>query len=624
MGQVNAGKTGKLFWDHFQVTTSDHNEPGGGNLEASGITLTDAAGNVSNVSASTGSMLTLETGPPPPDAPTVSAVTITPSSGYAKVGSTVTITATEGSSEAGLTPSNASINGKSVPLTDQGNGTYTGTYTVTEGDNENSNVETTNITLTGPGGTSSSASSSGSTLTVDGRTPTINSVTIFPDTGNVTTGNDVIIIVAAGGNETGLTPSNALINGRSIPLTDQGNGTYRGIYTVGAGDTQSVNIEAANITLTDAAGNVSGAASSSGSSLLVVIAPPETPPAAPTITTVAISPNSGSVKIGGLVTITVTEGNNEAGLTPSNATFNGKQVPLSDQGNGTYIGNYVVADGDNDGTNIDATNITLTGTGGSSDPAASSGSTLKIDAHKPGISSVGLTPNSGLVKAGDSVTITVTAAGNETGLNPSNASINGKSVPLTDQGNGTYRGTYTVLAGDNQGVNINATNIALTDTAGNISGSASSTGSTLKVDTQAPSLISVTASPNSGWLKAGASVNISVTAGNSETGLTASNASINGKSIALTDQGNGTYSGIYTAQAADTQGVNINATGITLTDAAGNVSVSGASSGSTLKVDTQVPVISSVTISPNSGELTSGGNITITVNEGNSETGLTT
>ena len=555
--------------------------------------------------------------------PTISSVTITPNSGYVKVGSTVSITVTAGNNEAGLTPSNASINGKAVPLADQGNGTYTGTYTVMEGDNESTNVEATNITLTGSGGPSAPASSSGSTLTVDGKTPTIISVTIFPDTGDVTTSDNVIIIGAAGGNETGLTASNALINGRSIPLTDQGNGTYRGIYTVGAGDNQSVNIEAANITLTDAAGNVSGAASSSGSSLSVVIAPPVTPPAAPTITTVSLSPNSGSVKIGGLVTITVTEGNNEAGLTPSNATFNGKQIPLSDQGNGTYIGNYVVAAGDNDGTNIDATNITLTGAGGTSDPAASSGSTLKIDAHKPAISSVALAPNSGLMKAGDSVTITVTAAGNETGLNPSNASINGKSVPLTDQGNGTYRGIYTVLAGDNQGVNINATNITLTDTAGNISVSASSSGSTLKVDTQAPSISSVTVYPNFGWLKSGASVDIYVTEGNSETGLTASNASINGKSIALTDQGNGTYSGIYTAQAADTQGVNINATGITLTDAAGNVSATGASSGSTLKVDTQVPVISSVTISPNSGELTSGDNVTITAIEGNSESGLT-
>jgi hypothetical protein len=55
-----------------------------------------------------------------------------------------------------------------------------------------------------------------------------------------------------------------------------------------------------------------------------------------------------------------------------------------------------------------------------------------------------ISPNSGWVKAGDNVTITVTAANNETGLPASNATINNRSVPISAVGNGVYRGVYSV------------------------------------------------------------------------------------------------------------------------------------------------------------------------------------
>ena len=69
-----------------------------------------------------------------------------------------------------------------------------------------------------------------------------------------------------------------------------------------------------------------------------------------------------------------------------------------------------------------------------------------------------------------------------------------------------------------------------------------------------------------GWLHTGSTVNITATASNNETGLTASNAMINGKTVTLEGQGNGTYKGTYTVQASDAQGQNIEASNITLTD----------------------------------------------------------
>ena len=66
-------------------------------------------------------------------------------------------------------------------------------------------------------------------------------------------------------------------------------------------------------------------------------------------------------------------------------------------------------------------------------------------------------------------------------------------------------------------------------------------------------------------------------------GLTASNPEINGNSIPLIDLGDGSYIGLYIVQSSDAQSENIAATGITLTDPAGNVS-NPASATSSLNV----------------------------------------
>ena len=109
-----------------------------------------------------------------------------------------------------------------------------------------------------------------------------------------------------------------------------------------------------------------------------------------------------------------------------------------------------------------------------------------------GISNVTIYPDSGWIKAGDKVGIVVTAGNNETGLNASKALFNEKYISLTDQGDGSYKGSYSVQPEDVKGINIEASNITLTDSSGNSSEPASSKGSTLKVDTIAPVIESVT------------------------------------------------------------------------------------------------------------------------------------
>jgi len=596
----------------------------GVNIEASNITLTDKAGNVSGSASSTGSSLSVDTTPPPPpvEAPTVASVIISPNSGYAMVADTVTITVTAGGNEAGLTPSNAAFNGKQVPLTDKGDGTYVGVYSVMEGDNDGINVEATNITFTGSGGTSSPASSSGSTLKIDAHTPSITSVTINPNSGWIKTGEIVTVTVFASNNEADLTTSDASINGKYISLTDQGDGTYRGSYTVQASDAQGVNIEAVNITLTDAAGNVSNQASSTGSTLIVDTQ-------APGIVSVTISPDSGWITAGDSVVVIVTASNNETGLTTSGTFINGKLIPLTDQSDGKYTGTYTVQAADSQGVNIEASGITLTDAAGNvSTAGTSSGSTLKVDTQAPTIASVTISPNTGTVTTGNNVIIIVTAGGNETDLTASNTQINGRSIQLIDQGNGTYTGIYIVQTGDNQGTNIEAANVTLTDRADNVSGSASSTGSSLSVDTtpppppvEAPTVASVIISPNSGYAMVGDTVTITVTAGGNEAGLTPSNATINVKQVSLSDRSDGTYAGIYIVMEGDNDGSNVEATNITLTGAGGTSAVAS-SSGSTLKIDGHKPTVASVMISPGSGTVTIGDTVVIFVTAGGNEAGL--
>ena len=171
---------------------------------------------------------------------------------------------------------------------------------------------------------------------------------------------------------------------------------------------------------------------------------------------------------------------------------------------------------------------------------------FSIDQNEaPRISSVVISPKNDYVTAGDTVTITVTAADFQAGLTASPALINGQYIPLTDIGDGTYVGVYTVNESDPQGENIEATEITLTDEFNRVSEPASSTGSALSVDTLAPVINSITLDPITGELQEGDEIHITTIAAGSETGLSASPVLVGGESLTLADQGDGTYKGTY-------------------------------------------------------------------------------
>ena len=347
----------------------------------------------------------------------------------------------------------------------------------------------------------------------------------------------------------------------------------------------------------------------------------------PSIQSVTINPSSGWVGIGDTVAITVRTVNNETGLDASLATINGSLIKLSDQGNGTYTGIYTVQSGDSNGVNIEATGITLTGEGGTSVSASSSGSTLRVDAQSPVISAIELVPSQGWLCNGDTVTVIVRTDPAETELTTSMANINSYTIPLEDNGDGTYRGIYTVQAGHPQGRNLAAQNIILTDTAGNSSLPASSSVSTLSVDTEAPVISSVTLSPDAGQVIPGDQVVVHVFTTPPEMGLNGT-VEFNGKTILLEDISDGIYRGVYTVNVSDTPASNAQATNALLSDAAGNTSKSSNSPITDLRIvpngsNDELPKISSVEISPDRGWVKTGDTVQIKVKAETPKSGMT-
>ena len=135
------------------------------------------------------------------------------------------------------------------------------------------NIEAENITIKdASGNTSLPASSSESTLMVDTISPRIKAVKLEPMiTKSVTTGDAVLVTVISENNEVGLIPSDAIVSGTSVKLSDRGDGSYTGTYTILMKDTMNYMIEAENITLTDPAGNISDPVSSNGSGIIIEI-----------------------------------------------------------------------------------------------------------------------------------------------------------------------------------------------------------------------------------------------------------------------------------------------------------------------------------------------------------------
>lgn len=113
------------------------------------------------------------------------------------------------------------------------------------------------------------------------------------------------------------------------------------------------------------------------------------------------------------------------------------------------------------------------------------------DTTSPAISSLSVFPNSGYVKIGDTVTLTIIA--DSFGYTAQSININNvAATDFTDNNDGTYTAIYTVTSGDSDAISGNiSASVVLTDAAGNLNNAYTIVeANTLKIDANVPTVFS--------------------------------------------------------------------------------------------------------------------------------------
>ncbi|MCD4834378.1 MAG: T9SS type A sorting domain-containing protein [Bacteroidales bacterium] len=462
---------GSTYVGKYPVTEGDPDQSIA--LQLTGVTLEDGAGNVS--ASVDGSDVTKGI-----DANTPSIVDVTSDAtgaGVLKVGDQITFTVDVTTAEYPLTVLPLTYNGQNLNWgTSNGGDTYVGIYTVTENDPDQDPVlQLTGVTLTDPAGNISSPVVDGSDVvkTIDANTPGIATVTSTQiGSGSILVVEDTIkfTVTLSTAAETGLTVSPATYNGRALNWTTaDGGSTYEGKYPVTEGDPdQSTALQLTGVTLTDGAGNVS--ASVDGSDVTKGI--DANTPSIVDVTSDATG--AGVLKVGDQITFTVDVTTAEYPLTVLPLTYNGQNLNwTTSDGGDNYIGIYTVTENDPDqDPGLQLTGVTLTDPAGNvSSPVVDGNDVVKlIDANKPIISNVTVTPATMLYGQNYTITITVNADGDT--YNLVSGTIAGFNFySLVKDADDTYSVDFTVgdlgydiLSDDSYDV----TNLVLSDPAGNL------------------------------------------------------------------------------------------------------------------------------------------------------------
>ena len=429
-----------------------------------------------------------------------------------------------------------------------------------------------------------------------------------------------------------------LVNGTDVTSTFVRVGTtgnnYKVTYTVP--DTLhdvAQNAMPISIVVKDAAGNLSTP---------YTITPASTPgvdTVAPSINTTSspptFSPAAGNwLKQGATLTLTLTLDAPEVSLGAALAAdvkINGKNSPVSyTSGASTATVTYTVGAGDNVAQNGISVSVKLTDAAGNASNVVTTvpGGTPGLDTTVPVVNITSakpaFSPSTGwLTGASTPVTLTFTATDNLTTTlgQPSAGSILVNTVDVTNtftHGSGnTYSVTYDPTKGGiDRAQGVIPISITVQDAAGNPSTAATTiTANTLGIDTTPPTISSVavsTSAPNAnGWIGIGATVTLTITAGNLETGLTRANLTditVNNKQTGtVTDNGDGTYTTTCTVASGDTDQTSTNSIplSVVLTDPAGNASAPYAAPSPNAEtgvpmLDANRPTISAMTFSTTS------------------------
>ena len=606
-----------------------------------GATITDAAGNVGDLTGAVGNpagILQIDTTPP-----TITGLSTAPGSGSLAAGQVVAIslTVSEAVTAAGGTPV-LTLNDGATATYDAANSTATNLvfkYVVQPGDMA-ADLTVTGITLNGttitdaagnPADLTGAVGNPPGILQIDTTRPPVTSVfnvITTPGSGDLGAGSSVAIRINLTGSATvtGGPPTLTLSDG-GVATYDATNSTPTSlafVHTVlsnqNTPDLTITTFELNRATVADGSGNaadLSGAVTNPGGILQIDTS-------SPTITAVTTAPGTGSFAVGQIVAITLTpsEAVTVTGGTPT-LTLDDGGVAIYDAVNSTatkLVFNYTVRSGENSpdlavtGSNLNGATI-ADRAGNALDLSGSVGNpagTLQIDTTAPTVISVTTQPGGGTVTVGQVVKINVT---------PSEAlTVNGGTPALTlnDGGTAIYDAaastptalvfSYTVASGQDAsdltvtGSNLNGASV--TDAAGNmldLSGVVGNPPGALAVDTL-PVVTAVVATSTSSNVTVGDTIMLTVTTSEPTT-ITGGTPTLtlNDGGIAVYDAATSTPT-MLSFKSTVQQGENtprLSITGVTLngaavTDGAGRaVSLDGAvgDPDGRLQVDTTAPTV---------------------------------
>ncbi|MFA6514436.1 MAG: Ig-like domain-containing protein [Patescibacteria group bacterium] len=471
-----ADATGGVYTGTYTVVSLDTDRASVGAIPVS-VILIDAATNssIAYISAPTSSgTVTVDA-----NAPIVSAIAISPSSGYANVGDVITVTVT---ADAPLYVQSAvTVNTKAVgSFTDVGDNTYTFTYTVAENDTDRaSNALPASVVFADTAGNTNVAYTTvtANTLVVDAHSPDITNVSIPNSAMNVGDTVTATITIADDGDATGTTLTGGTIGGFTLnpaSVIIVGNTTITATFTVTDNGTDIATgavVPVVGLTLLDAAGNPSNTYTADITQNADAIDANN-----PDIVSVSIP--DVTMNVGDTVTATITTGTDADTFTLVSGAIGGFNLgALTKTGDTTYTATFTITDNGTDvaaSASIPVTNLVLTDTALNVNTAYSTpiaqASDL-IDANLPNITGVSI-PNVAM-NVGDVVTATITIDddGVATGTTLTGGTIGGFALgSLAVTSNTTLTATFTVT---NSGTDVIAgavipiVGLIVTDAAGN-------------------------------------------------------------------------------------------------------------------------------------------------------------
>ena len=518
-------------------------------------------------------------------------------------------------------------------------------------------------------------------------------VSANPNTGTLTPGQSLEIRVNDPSGTTDAVSDSCLVNNVDVNSTfhNVAPGDYRYTYTVGASDQsraagtvpinctlhQSVSVsitafDDGNTVAIDTSGSTGGTGTTTGGGSGTT-----TPTAtAPSLSSVGISPFSGTLIAGNTATVTFAEANHQTDLTLTGACLiNAKDVSSSwhSIGGGSYVATYTVQSGDGERP---AGHIPVRCQMGNSAgdvlaSAWSDGNTLSIDTNGDGTidngtSTLGFTitanPSSGTLHIGDHLVVDFQdpLPSGDVVIGSNGCRVNNVDVSssYSYQGNGLYRVTYTVGASDTNRaagqvpvdcqlqnhtgsvhlVSFTDNNTVAVDTTsgGSTGGTGGSTGGTQAL------AFTAFAVPNTGSLTSGHQLEVHFQETHNDGRLVLNGACrVNDVDVSssFNNVTDGQYVVYYTVGSSDAERA---AGQVPVTcsfrdqDTGATSTVSAFTDSNAVAIDTNgdgtiagptggtAPFVSTVSASPSSGTVTEGGTVAVSIQEGTNDATFTT